>query len=194
MDKFHPCHARQQASKLLASLGVDPLALGVGPPGASWDTIYAAARRPGLEAPSPATDHAAAAAMAAAVQEGQQQTQGWVEQFSSLSLEQQADGAAGWAAEYHHQQQQQGPNGWAEQFVSGEAGPSSWADEFQAQAAAGSALRQRAAGDVDALDATRRLADTLAASSDPKMRHSRFLQFLSKMSRGELILEDNQVG
>jgi hypothetical protein len=33
-----------------------------------------------------------------------------------------------------------------------------------------------------------------AASGDPKMRSSKFLQFVSKMSRGEIILEDNQVG
>ena len=32
------------------------------------------------------------------------------------------------------------------------------------------------------------------ASSDPKIRNSKFLQFVSKMSRGELIMEDNQVG
>ena len=33
-----------------------------------------------------------------------------------------------------------------------------------------------------------------AASQDPKIQNSKFLQFVSKMSRGELIMEDNQVG
>ena len=40
---------------------------------------------------------------------------------------------------------------------------------------------------------TKRLAETLAASKDPKFKNSKFLQFVSKMSRGEIILEDNQV-
>ena len=40
---------------------------------------------------------------------------------------------------------------------------------------------------------TRALAETLGADPNPKVQNSQFLQFLSKMSRGELILEDNQV-
>jgi peroxin-5 len=33
----------------------------------------------------------------------------------------------------------------------------------------------------------------LAADPDPKMRASKFLQFVSKMSKGELMLGDNKV-
>lgn len=40
---------------------------------------------------------------------------------------------------------------------------------------------------------TKELAETLALDPNPKVQNSQFLQFLSKMSRGELILEDNQV-
>ena len=40
---------------------------------------------------------------------------------------------------------------------------------------------------------TKALAETLAADPNPKVQNSQFLQFLSKMSRGELIMEDNQV-
>ena len=46
---------------------------------------------------------------------------------------------------------------------------------------------------LQALSQTRALADTLSKDADPKFRNSQFLQFVSKMSRGEIILEDNQV-
>jgi peroxin-5 len=38
--------------------------------------------------------------------------------------------------------------------------------------------------------ATRRMVEVLSADADPKMRSSQFLQFLSKMSRGELLIEE----
>jgi len=47
---------------------------------------------------------------------------------------------------------------------------------------------------TDALRSTRALADVLAQDANPKMRNSQFLQFVSKMSRGELMFEDNKVG
>lgn len=43
------------------------------------------------------------------------------------------------------------------------------------------------------MEQTRKLMDTLASNKDPKFQNSKFLQFLSKMSQGEVILEDNQV-
>jgi peroxin-5 len=43
------------------------------------------------------------------------------------------------------------------------------------------------------MEQTKKLAETLASSTDPKFQNSKFLQFVSKMSRGELILEDNAV-
>ena len=45
----------------------------------------------------------------------------------------------------------------------------------------------------DALNQTRALAETLMGDKDGKFANSKFLQFVSKMSRGEIILEDNQV-
>ena len=44
-----------------------------------------------------------------------------------------------------------------------------------------------------AMEQTKALADTLSKDADPKFQNSKFLQFVSKMSRGEIILEDNQV-
>ena len=43
------------------------------------------------------------------------------------------------------------------------------------------------------MSSTRALVDVLSRDADPKMRNSKFLQFVSKMSRGELILDDNKV-
>ena len=44
-----------------------------------------------------------------------------------------------------------------------------------------------------ALEQTKALADTLAADKDGKFANSKFLQFVSKMSRGEITLEGNEV-
>ena len=60
---------------------------------------------------------------------------------------------------------------------------------LQAEAQAGG----RADSSAKALDQTRALADTLASDKDGKFANSKFLQFVSKMSRGEIILEDNEV-
>lgn len=46
---------------------------------------------------------------------------------------------------------------------------------------------------TSAIEHSRRLAETLAASADPKLQNSQFLKFVSKMSRGELIMEGNEV-
>ena len=50
----------------------------------------------------------------------------------------------------------------------------------------------RMTGDV--MTHTRALRDAISASKDPKFQNSKFLSFLSKMTQGEIILEDNQVG
>ena len=59
----------------------------------------------------------------------------------------------------------------------------------QAQAQAGGRVEDSA----KALEQTKALADTLAADKDGKFANSKFLQFISKMSRGEIILEGNEV-
>jgi len=56
-----------------------------------------------------------------------------------------------------------------------------------------SAADQRSADPAEAMAATRRMVEVLSADADPKMRNSQFLQFLSKMSRGELLLDEGGV-
>ena len=91
---------------------------------------------------------------------------------------------------------------WADSFAQAvqppgqEASPTWGVDEFlggQAQAAE----QGHAAGDGAMQGAhaqqTRALVDALSASSEPKFQNSKFLQFVSKMSRGELIFDGNAV-
>ena len=61
--------------------------------------------------------------------------------------------------------------------------------QSQAQAQAGGRVEDSA----KALEQTKALADTLAADKDGKFANSKFLQFISKMSRGEIILDGNEV-
>ncbi|KAL4859835.1 Peroxisome biogenesis protein 5 [Chlorella vulgaris] len=190
-------YADEQVGRLLASLNINPQELPAqaqqGPSqAASWDRIFGAAA-PRMPQQSAVSEHAAASAMTA--QHAQQQQ--WAADFESMRLGEAgpSTSSGAWAAEYQQQQQQQQQQqpGWADEFAEGEAGSSdsAWVNEFRSTAVAGSAMRQAAAG--GALEQTKKLADTLAASRDPKIRSSKFLQFVSKMSRGELIMEDNQV-
>ena len=59
----------------------------------------------------------------------------------------------------------------------------------QAAAQAGGRVENSA----KALEQTKALADTLASDKDGKFANSKFLQFVSKMSRGEILLEGNEV-
>lgn len=89
---------------------------------------------------------------------------------------------------------------WVEDFTKS-GSKKTWEDEFTERDAIDSNLAQNIAGvDLDpalqstsALEHTRRLAETLSAETDPKFKHSKFLQFVSKMSRGELIVDGNAV-
>jgi peroxin-5 len=158
-------YADEQVARLLASLGIDPAQLPAAVPGqaADWDRIFGAAAGPRLAQPSAAGEHAAAAAMAA-------QQQQWASEFERLRLGEAAPAAGGpsaWAGEVEQQQQQQPqqtaapPAGWADEFAGAQGeGSSAWVNEFRSAAEAGSAMRQRAGG--DALEQTRKLADTLA--------------------------------
>ena len=84
----------------------------------------------------------------------------------------------------------QGENQWAQEFQ----GEHDWGNEFdQLQRAGGAQAQANASSQQEAMQQTKALAETLAASNDPKFKNSKFLQFVSKMSRGEIILEDNQV-
>lgn len=106
-----------------------------------------------------------------------------------------APAADGWVAEYgQHRVDQFGPNGWANSFEQ-EHGPSGWASEFQHEQGQLALTNQISVqhSNVAAMEQTRMLAHTLAQNNDPKFQNSKFLQFVSKMSRGELFVEDNQV-
>ncbi|KAK3252416.1 Peroxisomal membrane signal receptor PTS1, variant 2 [Cymbomonas tetramitiformis] len=103
-------------------------------------------------------------------------------------------GPPGWAAEF---QQMQHPGiGWANDFHAQQnASAGGWVDEFVDSRAesAQKAADATTSGDLQATAQTKALVDTLAANQDPKFQNSQFLQFISKMSRGELSFEGNQV-
>ncbi|MEW5303930.1 MAG: hypothetical protein WDW36_006575 [Sanguina aurantia] len=112
--------------------------------------------------------------------------------------------STGWADEFRTQQLQHAPppRSWAEEFATvgggssaDAAAPASWAEQFQADTAAATAAQAgaAAASASSVQDTTRAMADILSRDPDPKMRNSKFLQFISKMSRGELLLDDNKV-
>lgn len=107
-----------------------------------------------------------------------------------------APAAAGWVAEYRqHKSESFSPNGWVNLFEQ-EHGPNGWASEFEHEQAQVATLNQPSSQHMSRLAATeqtRMLAHTLAQNTDPKFQNSRFLQFVSKMSRGELFVEGNQV-
>jgi peroxin-5 len=109
---------------------------------------------------------------------------GWADEFATQQQQQ----PPSWAEAFANEQQQQPPS-WAEEFTHGEG--EKWAGEFDAAAAAAtSASDARAADPAEAVAASRRMVEVLSADADPKMRNSQFLQFLSKMSRGELLLDE----
>ncbi|XP_031257553.1 peroxisome biogenesis protein 5 isoform X2 [Pistacia vera] len=102
--------------------------------------------------------------------------------------------ADGWVAEYgQHRAAHGDPNAWAHSFEQ-QHGANGWASEFeQEQSQLASVDQTRGVNISNAMEQTRMLAHTLAQNNDPKFQNSRFLQFMSKMSRGELIIDDNQV-
>lgn len=100
---------------------------------------------------------------------------GWVTEFNQQRMEH-GDGDA-WA---HSYEQQHGANGWASEFE-------------KSQLTLVDQMRGANISNLAAMEQTRMLANTLAQNDDPKFQNSKFLQFVSKMSRGELIIDDNQV-
>ncbi|CAI5470552.1 unnamed protein product [Closterium sp. Yama58-4] len=116
-------------------------------------------------------------------------------------------GGGGWVGEFEAQQQQR----WREE--GGESSSTGWADEF-AEVGRDMSLKSRLwdwqqqqrvrdearaegprseAERVAARQQTQRIVDTLAQDPNPKFQQSKFLQFVSKMSRGELIAEEGGV-
>ncbi|KAK4575421.1 hypothetical protein RGQ29_026404 [Quercus rubra] len=101
--------------------------------------------------------------------------------------------ADGWVAEFNQQRMVHGANGWASEFEQ-QHGANGWASEFeQSQLTSVDQMRGSNISSLAAMEQTRMLANTLAQNDDPKFQNSKFLQFVSKMSRGELIIDDNQV-
>lgn len=82
---------------------------------------------------------------------------------------------------------------WADEFA--QQPENQWASEFErTQTGAAASISGRdAQADAGTRQDTKALAEVLSKDTNPKMKNSKFLQFISKMSRGEIILEDNQV-
>jgi len=83
---------------------------------------------------------------------------------------------------------------WADEFDQEPA--NQWANDFERTQTGATASVSGTDQQADAAATrgdTKALADLLSNDANPKMKNSKFLQFVSKMSRGEIILEDNQV-
>ncbi|KAL9403033.1 hypothetical protein Peur_000005 [Populus x canadensis] len=103
--------------------------------------------------------------------------------------------ADGWVTEFsQHRIDHRDPNVWAHSFEQ-QHGANGWASEFEQEQLISAADQMGGANisNLSTMEQTRMLAHTLAQNNDPKFQNSKFLQFVSKMSRGELIIDDNQV-
>jgi len=96
--------------------------------------------------------------------------------------------ADGWADDFQRQYGV-GAGAWVDEFQNQ---GNQWVNQFQEQQ---NQMRPHngVMGNLPGMEQTRALVDTLSQNQDPKFQNSKFLQFVSKMSRGELIVEDNQV-
>ncbi|KAK8946178.1 Peroxisome biogenesis protein 5 [Platanthera guangdongensis] len=103
--------------------------------------------------------------------------------------------ADSWISEFSQQRASGDPEAWAHSFEK-QHGANGWVSEFgqeQAQLLSAGQLGGSNLSSIAAMEQTRMLAHTLAQNNDPKFQNSKFLQFVSKMSRGELIVDDNQI-
>ncbi|KAJ7963468.1 peroxisome biogenesis protein 5 [Quillaja saponaria] len=116
----------------------------------------------------------------------------WNESQGILKSDAQAQ--SGWIAEYsQHREEHDNPDYWGNSFEQ-QHGANGWASEFeQSQMSSVDHMRGANISNLAAMEQTRMLANTLAQNDDPKFQNSKFLQFVSKMSRGEIIIDDNQV-
>ncbi|KAL7610549.1 hypothetical protein Lser_V15G11880 [Lactuca serriola] len=99
-----------------------------------------------------------------------------------------------WADEFS-QQHGGDSNSWALSFER-QHGTGGWAFKFQHEQTQMMSVDRMAGANIPSLAAmeqTRMLAHTLAQNTNPKFQNCKFLQFVSKMSHGELTIEDNQV-
>ncbi|CAJ1958585.1 unnamed protein product [Sphenostylis stenocarpa] len=119
--------------------------------------------------------------------------------------------ADGWITEFsQHRGKYDNPDSWASSFEQ-QHGANGWVSEFEhSQLSSVDQMQGMNMSNFAAMEQTRMLANTLAQNGDPKFQlllvsgvligafskrnwNSKFLQFVSKMSRGELIIDDNQV-
>ena len=103
---------------------------------------------------------------------------GWAQEYSG------GGGAPGAAEAWAHSFAQQHPP----------PGASAWGvDEFLEQRAQSGAAQGAAGAAAEAGPQTLALVQALSANGEPTFQNSKFLQFVSKMSRGELVFEGNAV-
>lgn len=200
---------------MLEAMRIDAMPLMA--PGADAAAAAAMAERNKRFAAEQAADSALAGVNRPDVSSSFAAGRGWADDFeaagrrAALGGDARASTGDAWADELHVQQQQGGQlyrdgpgvqgDEWASDFSNGieHAQRGAWADEFaqgmDASAVAGTSAATEAE-DVSA-DGLRRntaaVAEVMSSSGDPKMRQSQFLQFMSKMSRGEIRIEGNGV-
>lgn len=153
--------------ELMRSLRIDPAALPTNGDTVQrqWDGIYEGAGT------SVALEHAEGLYGA----RQRQNESVWAEEFSKKMTVSDA-----WVAEHESK-----ANGWVQDFEKRQ-------EEDGVQRVAGVDV-DPSVSSVSAMEHTKRLADTLSAETDPKFKHSKFLQFVSKMSQGEIIVDGNEV-
>ncbi|CAN6450566.1 unnamed protein product [Victoria cruziana] len=105
-----------------------------------------------------------------------------------------AHAADNWVTEFNQSRSHGEPDSWADAFEK-QHGVNSWASQFEQEQlmASQSQLTGASMSHLAAMEQSRMLAQTLAQNEDPRFQNSKFLQFVSKMSRGELIVDDNQL-
>lgn len=202
-------YADAQVANLLQSLNIDPSQLAhESNTNGDWDALFNRGAAPGAQQMA-ATRNAApqwAQDFSLMRLDDTAPRSEWHTQFAAQQQQQQQ-------ARLHHpqqrhqqlpqpqQQQQQATlspgDQWAGEFDTN-TDTDDWSSEFrnhQDVAAVEGAdwVGAAAPGPTDVLEHTRALHDTLSADRDPKFQNSKFLQFLSKMTQGDIVLEDNQV-
>ncbi|XP_074584433.1 peroxisome biogenesis protein 5 [Curcuma longa] len=119
----------------------------------------------------------------------------WTETQGSLRSGMPNFAADKWASEFAQQRASGDPETWAHSFEQ-QHGINGWASEFEQEQSQLARIGQVGGANMSqiaAMEQSRMLAHTLAQNDDPKFQNSKFLQFVSKMSRGELIVDENQI-
>ncbi|KAG8047689.1 hypothetical protein GUJ93_ZPchr0008g11969 [Zizania palustris] len=114
----------------------------------------------------------------------------WNQSQSAMRSAPMHNAADKWITEFG--QQNNNPENWALSFEQ-QYGPNGWASEFEQHQSQMAVMGGSNMANLAAMEQSRMLAQTLASNNDPKFQNSKFFQFVSKMSRGELIIEDNEV-